>query len=124
MRILRQDTHGGHAKGNALNRIDRFEEIDDGLRRARALKRWVELDIAFHRLLVESSGLSPLLSFNDLLAAFFRRFRESVKKTEWKAGIESHQRIIDALRASKMAEAREELRRHVESHRERLEVVS
>ncbi len=100
-----------------------LNEINHGLRRARALKRWVELDIAFHRLLVESSGLSPLLTFSDLLAAFFQRFRESVKKAEWKDGMESHQRIIDALRAGRVGEARDELQRHIESHRERLETV-
>jgi len=100
-----------------------LNEINKSLRRARSLKRWVELDIAFHRLLVESSGLSPLLTFSDLLAAFFGQFRESVKKAEWKEGIESHQRTIDALRANRMAQARDELQRHIESHRERLETV-
>ena len=97
--------------------------INQGLSGTRGLNRWIELDVAFHRRLVESSGLSPLLSFSDLLATFFRRFRESVKKAEWKDGMESHQRIVDALRAGRMGEARDELQRHIESHRERLETV-
>lgn len=101
-----------------------LNEINDALRGTRGLNRWVELDVAFHRRLVESSGLSPLLSFSDLLAAFFRRFRESVKKAEWKNGIESHQRIIDALQTGKLDEARDELQRHIESHRDRLEAAS
>jgi DNA-binding GntR family transcriptional regulator len=101
-----------------------LNEINEGLRRARALRRWVELDIAFHRLLVESSGLSPLLTFSDLLATFFLQFRESVKKAEWKAGIESHQRIIDALQVGKLGGARDELQRHIESHRDRLDAAS
>jgi len=101
-----------------------LNQINDDLRHARALKCWVQLDIAFHRLLVESSRLSPLLTFSDLLAAFFQQFRESVKKAEWKVGIESHQRIIDALRAERLNDAREELQRHIEYHGERLETVS
>ena len=71
--------------------------------------------------MLEASGLSPLLTFSDLLAAFFRSFRESVLKADWKAGIESHQRLIDALHASQLAAARDELQRHIESHQERLE---
>ena len=92
--------------------------INDELRRARSLRRWVELDIAFHRGLIESSGLSPLLAFGDLLAVFFQRFRESVRMARWKTGIESHQRMIDALRIGEIATAGDELRRHIESHRE------
>jgi GntR family transcriptional repressor for pyruvate dehydrogenase complex len=92
--------------------------INDDLRRARSLQRWVELDIAFHRGLIEASGLSPLLAFGDLLAVFFQRFRESVRMARWKRGIESHQRMIDALRVGDVIKAGDELRRHIESHRE------
>ena len=101
-----------------------LREINESLRGRRSLSRWVERDVAFHRRLVESSRLSPLVTFSDLLAAFFRRFRESVKKAEWNDGIESHQRIIDALRAGQVTAAQKELQRHIESHRERLEAVS
>ncbi len=94
--------------------------INNSLRRARSLRRWVELDIAFHRGLIEASGLSPLLAFGDLLAVFFGRFRESVKMARWKQGIETHQQIIDALRAGEIAPAGDGLRRHIESHREPL----
>lgn len=98
----------------------RLAAINDELRRTRSLQRWVELDIAFHRGLIEASGLSPLLAFGDLLAVFFQRFRESVKKAEWKQGIESHQSIIEALRDGHTGIAATELRSHIESHRERL----
>lgn len=97
-----------------------LEAINDELRRTRSLQRWVELDIAFHRGLIEASGLSPLLAFGDLLAVFFQRFRESVKKAEWKQGIESHQMIIESLRDGSTELASTELRSHIESHRERL----
>ncbi len=99
---------------------DQLHAINADLRQARTLTRWVELDIAFHRELVRASGLSPLMAFADLLAVFFRRFRESVKKAEWANGIASHQRIIDALQADRVREADQELRTHIASHRERL----
>lgn len=98
-----------------------LQEIIDQMRRARPLSARVDLDIAFHRRLVEASGLSPLLSFSDLLAAFFRSFRESVGKADWQSGIESHQRVIDALRAGRRAAAHKELQQHIEWHQTRLE---
>jgi GntR family transcriptional regulator, transcriptional repressor for pyruvate dehydrogenase complex len=99
---------------------DKLNAINAELRQARSLSRWVELDIAFHRELICASGLSPLMAFTDLLAVFFRRFRESVKKAEWSGGIESHQRVIDALKAGRVQEADRELRKHIESHRGRM----
>lgn len=90
------------------------------LRQARSLTRWVELDIAFHRELICASGLSPLMAFTDVLAVFFRRFRESVRKAEWSAGIDGHQKVIDALKAGRVQEADRALRTHIESHRERI----
>ncbi len=101
-----------------------LNDINAGLRRARALQRRVELDIAFHRGLIAASGLSPLLAFGDVLAVFFRRFHESLKKAQWESGIEGHQRIIDALRAGRVPEADRELRAHIESHGGRLEAAT
>jgi DNA-binding FadR family transcriptional regulator len=101
-----------------------LSRINGELRHARTLHRWVELDIAFHRGLIAASGLSPLLAFGDVLAVFFQRFRESVKKGEWAKGVESHQRIIDSLRAGRVAEAEREVRAHIESHRGRWEASS
>lgn len=98
---------------------DRLKAINDDLRQARSLQRWVGLDIAFHRELLAASGLSPLMAFADVLVVFFQRFRESVKKAEWKDGIESHQQIIDALRSGRVREADQCLRTHIESHRRR-----
>lgn len=101
-----------HASLQAL--VDRF-------RSARDLQTWIDLDIEFHRALMEASGLSPLVAFGDLLQVFFQRFRDSVKKNEWKRGIESHQRIIDLLCEQEVAEAVTELQQHIESHKQRLE---
>jgi GntR family transcriptional repressor for pyruvate dehydrogenase complex len=97
----------------------KLNAINAELRKARSLARWVELDIAFHRKLICASGLSPLMASTDVLAVFFRHFRESVKKAEWSDGIESHQRVIDALMAGRVKAADQELRTHIESHRDR-----
>jgi GntR family transcriptional repressor for pyruvate dehydrogenase complex len=98
---------------------DRLDAINSELRQTRDLSRFIALDIDFHRLLVESSGLAPLAAFNDLLQIFFQRFRESVKKAEWKAGVENHQQIIDSLRSGIIDAATDVLRRHIEFHKSR-----
>lgn len=99
---------------------DRSNAIVEQLRSARTLARWVELDIQFHRTLLEASGLEPIIAFGDLLQVFFQRFRHSLKRNEWKNGIESHQRIIDLLRRQRVSAASKELKSHIESHRQRL----
>lgn len=97
-----------------------LQSIVDRFSAAKKLSDWIALDIEFHRVLLESSGLLPLVAFSDLLQIFFRRFRDSVKTAEWKAGIESHQRIIDDLRDHDIESATCELRQHIESHRLRM----
>lgn len=99
---------------------EKLSGINAELRQARKLARWVELDIAFHRELISASGLSPLMAFTDVLAVFFQRFRESVKKAEWSKGIDSHQDIIDKLKAGRVHDAEQRLRTHIESHRVRM----
>ena len=94
--------------------------LAERFRAASDLKTWIELDIQFHRTLLDASGLKPLLAFSDLLNVFFQRFRESVKRAEWQVGIEGHRRLVDLLAAGRVAEASEELRKHIESHKERL----
>jgi GntR family transcriptional repressor for pyruvate dehydrogenase complex len=97
-----------------------LRDLVDQFRSARDLKTWIALDIQFHRSLVAASGLQPLVAFGELLHVFFQRFRESVKKAEWKVGIESHQRIVDHLAEGRVEAAAAELRKHIESHRERI----
>lgn len=97
-----------------------LQSIIDASRETRDLQEWIELDIQFHRALLDASGLSPIVAFGDLMQIFFRRFRESVKKAEWKTGIDGHQRIIDSLRDQEVASATAELRRHIESHKGRI----
>lgn len=98
----------------------RLRELVDQFHSARDLKTFVALDIQFHRSLLEASGLLPLVAFGDLLHVFFKRFRESVKKAGWKVGVESHRRLVDDLAAQRVGAATAELRKHIESHRERI----
>jgi DNA-binding FadR family transcriptional regulator len=113
--------------GRVAQRMARDRSIGDALqgiieefRSANSIQTWIELDIRFHRTLLEASGLAPMVAFGDLLQVFFQRFRDSVKRAEWKAAIQSHQRILDRLRAGDVAGAEAELRTHIESHRQRL----
>ncbi len=99
---------------------DRLHSLANRFRSARKLQTWIDLDIEFHRTLLESSGLAPLVAFGDLLHVFFQQFRESVKKAEWQDGAESHQRLIDVLRDGKLELATDELRQHIESHKIRV----
>jgi DNA-binding FadR family transcriptional regulator len=97
-----------------------FQVIVDRFRSTRDLQTWIDLDIQFHRALLEASGLSPLVAFGDLLRVFFQRFRDSVNRAGWKQGIEGHQRIIDLLRDQDVAGAAAELRQHIESHKQQI----
>ena len=56
-----------------------------------------QIDIQFHRTLIEASGLQPIVAFNELLVVFFRRFFDAIKKVDVKVGIEHHQRLVDLL---------------------------
>jgi DNA-binding FadR family transcriptional regulator len=98
----------------------RFREIVRQFESARDLKTFIALDIQFHRSLLDASGLQPLVAFGDLLHVFFQRFRESVKQAGWKKGVESHRRLVDFLANGKLDDANAELRKHIESHKERL----
>lgn len=98
----------------------KMQTLVDRFRSARDLKTWITLDIEFHRTLLEVSGLKPLVAFGDLLHVFFQRFRDSVKKARWMEGVESHQRIVDRLAVGDVAKASAELRKHIESHKDRL----
>lgn len=98
----------------------RLRSLIEQFRITRDLNAWINLDVQFHRTLLEASGLQPLVAFGDLLHVFFQRFRESVKQAEWKAGTESHVRIIDSVVAGDVEAATLELRQHIQSHTERV----
>ena len=56
----------------------RLSDLNQSLRECKNTEGRIELDIAFHRVLLEASGLKPLVAFNDLLQIFFNRFRQSL----------------------------------------------
>lgn len=76
---------------------------------------YIREDVAFHRTLVEASGIEPLLAFADLINIFFHRFRESVARGNQRgSGNEHHRQIVEALRKGKPARAQDILREHFE----------
>lgn len=97
----------------------RLQSLVDHFRSACDLRTWIGIDVTFHRTLLESSGLEPLVAFGDLLHVFFYRFRESVSNAEWKHSIDSHQRIVDFLATGDVSAAASELKDHIESHKDR-----
>ncbi len=95
----------------------RLNDLNQRLRECKNCEDRIELDIAFHRELLEASGLTPLVAFNDLLQIFFNRFRQSLLEAAWEEGIQSHQKLIDALRDGKLDTAANLLRQQLGYHR-------
>jgi len=75
--------------------------------------QWIEHDIAFHRALVEASGLAPLASVCDLLQAFFHKFRTSM---DVRQGKEGHCQIVEALHRDDLNAAVALLRHHLKGY--------
>ena len=96
-----------------------LRELVQQFKKARSVKAWIDLDLRFHRTLLEASHLAPLVAFGDLLQAFFKRFRASVRKAEWKASIESHEEIVESLSKGNEQLAVSLLQEHIESHLQR-----
>ena len=79
-------------------------------------EEWIEHDIAFHRALVDASGIAPLASFCDLLQAFFHKFRGDLQGLP--GGKPAHIEIVECLRTGTIGQghrfaerSREPLRR-------------
>jgi GntR family transcriptional regulator, transcriptional repressor for pyruvate dehydrogenase complex len=96
---------------------ERLNRLNDELRHARNSSRHMVLDAEFHQLLVESSGLTPLAAFNDLLQVFVARCCKFMQKN-WRGTADRHQQIIDAMRGGKTAAAVDLLRHHIEAHKQ------
>jgi DNA-binding FadR family transcriptional regulator len=79
----------------------------------------IAADVAFHRALLDASGVGPLLAFNDLLTIFFDRFRRSLARGDWEIGLAQHRQLLDAVRAGDLAGACAVLTRHIDYHRRR-----
>lgn len=97
--------------------VVRLQDLVAKLRDATDLQTRVDIDLRFHRMLLEASGLAPMIAFGEMLQVFFQKFRDSVKKADWDEAVVSHQRIVDSLKSQKPAKAIAELKRHIENHR-------
>jgi DNA-binding FadR family transcriptional regulator len=96
---------------------DRLLEQAEQVARAGTLDERIAADAAFHRALLDASGVQPLLAFLDLLTIFFDRFRRSLARGDWEGGIKQHRQILDALRAGDLQRASDLLAAHLEHHR-------
>jgi DNA-binding FadR family transcriptional regulator len=76
---------------------------------------FIEGEIAFHRALVETSGIEPLVLFSDILHAFFRRFQETVVAHRHDAGVRQHRQLVELLGRGSLAEAEAVLRGHLQA---------
>jgi DNA-binding FadR family transcriptional regulator len=94
----------------------KLTEMANAVRRATTVDARVAADAAFHRALLDASGIHPLLAFHDLLALFFNRFRRSLSKGDWEMGMKQHQQLLDVLRDGDLKKACDILTSHLEFH--------
>jgi GntR family transcriptional regulator, transcriptional repressor for pyruvate dehydrogenase complex len=94
----------------------RLHAVNENMLAATRLDQSIVHDIAFHKALLEESGLRTLMAFGELLEIFFHQFREDVTQEEWRSGAEHHRRILDLLRTGDLTEAVEQLRLHISNH--------
>lgn len=96
---------------------DQLSELVGLLPAARSLDERIAADVAFHRGLLDASGIAPLLAFHDLLTIFFDRFRRSLARGDWDRGAKQHQQLLDLLRDGDLTRACDLLVGHLEHHR-------
>jgi GntR family transcriptional repressor for pyruvate dehydrogenase complex len=93
----------------------RLRDTNEKMRASIRQEEWIRHDISFHNSLLNESGLHTLVAFAQLLEVFFRKFREDITDEEWRAGLKSHERIIDFLAKGSLVEAVDELSAHISS---------
>jgi GntR family transcriptional repressor for pyruvate dehydrogenase complex len=98
---------------------DGLVQAADAVRSAPDLDEKILADAAFHRALLDASGVGPLMAFHDLLTIFFDRFRRSLACGDWEVGLRHHRQILDALRGGDLKLACDVLTLHVDYHRNR-----
>ena len=90
--------------------------ICDKLDKTKDPEEFLKGDTEFHRTLIEASGVHPLLAFNDVISAFFTKFRlELLTKADSLRfkGSQVHREIIFALRKGNLTEAEKMMRHHL-----------
>lgn len=113
------------ALDEAMNRISGDDQafaaltaINDRLDKARTSDEFIASDVDFHRKLVETSGIGPLVAFNGLIEVFFRRFRQQVLSVIQvrrlrAGGARGHRQLLAALRKKDVSKARHLLQAHL-----------
>jgi DNA-binding GntR family transcriptional regulator len=109
--------HVMRAMADDSSQYYRLVEAAEAVRTAADIDERIAADVAFHRALLDASGVGPLMAFHDLLTIFFDRFRRSLAGGDWETGIRQHRQILDALRAGDLKLACETLTQHVNYHR-------
>ncbi len=74
---------------------------------------FIDREIAYHRALVESSGIEPLVSFTDILDAFFAKYYQRVIARRHVPEVQNHRQVVDFLHEGRLVEAEDLLRGHL-----------
>jgi DNA-binding GntR family transcriptional regulator len=93
----------------------RLLAINDAIRKARNTDAFIQADLAFHRALIEASGIEPLMAFSGLLEIFFRRYKKEVTaaRRHWRGGIDNHAEILKAIHSRDLKKAQHLLESHL-----------
>jgi GntR family transcriptional regulator, transcriptional repressor for pyruvate dehydrogenase complex len=103
--------------GDDASLYGRLLESADAVLAAPDVDERIAADAAYHRALLDASGIGPLLAFHDLLTIFFDSFRRSLASGDWDTGLRQHRQILEALRAGDLKLACDVLTRHIDYHR-------
>lgn len=93
----------------------KLSDICGKIEQSSDIDSYIEWDINFHTVLVQASGIDPLIMFNDLLQMFFKKFRIEIAdiRQSWAMGRDFHREILESLRSGDVAKAQELLRSHL-----------
>lgn len=102
-----------------------FALADEMRRRMSDLDQWIDLDIEFHRALLQESGLVALMPFSDLVSSFFKKYRQynggMAEVTQMvERSTKEHDVLIKALSKNQLEDAARILAGHIRVWRKRL----
>jgi GntR family transcriptional regulator, transcriptional repressor for pyruvate dehydrogenase complex len=90
----------------------------DKLDQTKDVPRFIEGDVEFHRTLVDASKVTPLVVFNDVVNAFFMKFRGellSMSEATFFSASQVHRKIVTSLRNNDLIGAENALRKHLDA---------
>ena len=94
---------------------DKLDNICSEIDKCDNLDSYIYWDIKFHNVLVQVSGIDPLVMFNDLLQVFFKKFRLEISqiRESWNKTCNVHRQILESLHSGDIASAENLLRKHL-----------